>query len=454
MAGTPSTIVSVTPGPVPPVSARSGSSLLGSKDGVTPAGDTHDDLLPPPSPSKPYEVFLAHVGHATSHSSGPTMQPAAAALPSPSVTTVTTGNHIPMPFPTYEVSSWMHQSQLQASRIRMPLPASFYTPLPSPWVWPGRGSAVTTSVVRAYLLRRRLPSQDFQDLQNTSQDPSQEALHLYHHLPSCSSRHWNALSYHPALSRSFFECHAPFSSSQPGTLYHRPPQDLPLWLPRWRNQMLWTLHRALPRTWSRAGKRVHAGHENLLESVWWWRSTSANRGSRCSVRKHGPQLAAVTESLWSVDPARGLLLTDIGPGSDTAKRLLTPPPTRRLSPVQTRFTLYYVRPDQNEQTAASVRAIDPARGLLLTDIGPGSDTAKCLLTPLPRPDTCLLPPNTHGLAVAMFPVGPVHLKVVRGLRGLVFFGDPAHLYHVAVVHHRRSRDSLAPSRRPFRGWHD
>ena len=108
-----------------------------------------------------------------------------------------------------------------------------------------------------------------------------------------------------------------------------------------------------------------------------------------------------------------------------------------------------VRPDQNEQTAASVRAVDPARGLILTDIRPGSDTAKCLLTPLPRPDACLLPPSTHGLAVAMFPVGPVHLKVVRGLRGLVFFGDPAHLYHVAVVHHRRSRDSPAPSCRPF-----
>ena len=149
MAGTPSTIVSVTPGPVPPVSAWSGSLLLGSKDGVTPARVTHDDLLPPPPPSEPYEVFLARVGRATSYSSMPTTQPAAAALPSASVSTVTTGNHLPTPFPTYEVSSWMHQSQLQASRIRMPLPASFYTPLPSPWVWPGRGSAVTTSVVRA-----------------------------------------------------------------------------------------------------------------------------------------------------------------------------------------------------------------------------------------------------------------------------------------------------------------
>ena len=63
-------------------------------------------------------------------------------------------------------------------------------------------------------------------------------------------------------------------------------------------------------------------------------------------------------------------------------------------------------------------------------------------------DACFLPPNTHGLTVAIFPVGPVHLMVVRGLRRLVFFGNPAHWYHVAVVHHRRSRDKL------FRGWHD
>ena len=96
----------------------------------------------------------------------------------------------------------------------------------------------------------------------------------------------------------FFESHAPFSSSQPGTLYHRPPQDLPLWLPRWRNQMLWTLHRALPRTWSKAGKRSSCGTWKLAGISCWWRSTSANRGSRCSVREHGPRLAAAAESLW------------------------------------------------------------------------------------------------------------------------------------------------------------
>ena len=150
MAGTPSTIVPVTPGPVPPVSARSGSSLPGSQDSVPPSRDNHDDLPPPPPPAEPYEVFLARVGRALSNTSGSATQPAAAARPRASVTTVTTGNRLPTPFPTYEDSSWMLQSQVQASRIRMPLPASVYTAPPSPGVWPGWGSTVATSVVRAY----------------------------------------------------------------------------------------------------------------------------------------------------------------------------------------------------------------------------------------------------------------------------------------------------------------
>ena len=115
---------------------------------------------------------------------------------------------------------------------------------------------------------------------------------------SCSSRHWKMHSPTPPRFRGFFfECHAPFSSSQPGTPYYRPPQDLPLWLPRWRHQMLWTLHRALPRTWSKIGKRSSCGTWQLAGISCWWRSTSANCGSRCSVREHGPRLAAAAESL-------------------------------------------------------------------------------------------------------------------------------------------------------------
>ena len=150
MAGRPSSVVPVMSGPVPPVSARSGSSLPGSQDSVPPSRGNHDDLPPPPPPAEPYEVFLACVRRDLSNSSGSATQPDAAARPRASVTTTTPGNRFPTPFPTYEDSSWTLQSQVQASRIRMPLPASFYAAPPSPWVWPGRGSPVTTSVVRAY----------------------------------------------------------------------------------------------------------------------------------------------------------------------------------------------------------------------------------------------------------------------------------------------------------------
>ena len=198
---------------------------------------------------------------------------------------------------------------------------------------------------------------DNRALQSTSW--SNLSLQVY---TRASSYEW-ALQKYP-LSRSFFECHAPFSSSQPRTLYHRQPQDLPLWLPRWRNQMLWTLHRALPRTWSRSGKRSSCGTWKLagisllvtlhLSQPWvllfhprtWaptrcgsWVPLTTERHHGLSVRPDQNEQTAA--SVRTVDPARGLLLTDIGPGSDTAKCLLTPPPTRRLSPVQTRFTLYY-----------------------------------------------------------------------------------------------------------------
>ena len=68
MAGTPSSVVPVTSGPVPLVSAQSGSSLPGSQDCMTPSSGNQDDLLPPPPPAEPYKDFLAHVGRDLYHS--------------------------------------------------------------------------------------------------------------------------------------------------------------------------------------------------------------------------------------------------------------------------------------------------------------------------------------------------------------------------------------------------
>ena len=257
---------------------------------MTSARDPHDDLLPPPSSSEPYEVFLARVGRATSHSSGISTQPAAAALPSASVTTVTTGILFPTPFHTYKVSSWMHHPN--------------YKPLGLGCRYQRRSTRLFLSlgVARTGLRRNHFSCQCLpahyavgclRRTSRTYRTLPQEALHLFLLFQTLK----NALSYTPALSWIFFECHAPFSSSQPGTPYYRPPQDLPLWLPRWRNQMLWILHRALSRTWSKTGKRSSCGTWKLAGISCWWRSTSANCGSRCSIREHGPRLAAAAESL-------------------------------------------------------------------------------------------------------------------------------------------------------------
>ena len=399
MAGTPSAIVPVMPGPVPPVSAQSGSSLPGSQDSVPPSRDNHNDLPPPPPPAEPYEVFLARVGRALSNTSGSATQPAAAARPRASVTT---GNRLPTPFPTYEDSSLMLQSQVQASRIRMPLPASFYTAPPSPWVWPGRGSTVATSVVRAYqpvtppaaLAGHPGPTGHFPGSfpGGPTPVPPSALLFLLFQTLTCTLLP-------PCAFAEFFWVTRPISPSPPGPLYNHPPQDWPLWLPRWLSRMQWTLHRALPRTWSKAGKRSSCGT---------WRL--AGISLLVMLHLNQPWVPLFCPRTW------------------------TPTHCGSWVPLTTeRHHGLSVRPDQNKQTVAYVIAVDLVR--LLTDIGPGSDTAKCLLTPPPRPDACLLPPSAHGWAVAMFPVGPVPLKVVSGLRELAFLGDPAHLYHVAVVLH-------------------
>ena len=217
MAGSSPAVVPVTSGPVPPVSAQSGPSLSVPQDSVSPPTGLLDDLLPPPPPAEPYKDFLAPVGRELSTLAGYTTQPAAAVPPHASATAMTTGTHLPTLFPRFEDSSWALQSQVQTPRIRMPLPASCYTAPPSPWVWPGRGSAAATSMVRAFQ-PASLPA----------------APTGPHGPPGCFARPFpggpspvppptfpaldpNMHSSTPALSRIFSGCHAPFDPNHRNT---------------------------------------------------------------------------------------------------------------------------------------------------------------------------------------------------------------------------------------------
>ena len=228
VVGTPSSVVPVTLGPVPPVSAQAGPSLPGLQDCVTPSSGNPDDL-PLPPPAEPYKDFLAHVGHDQSDSARPATQPTAVACPYASVMT-TTGTRLSTPFPTFEDSSWMLQNQVPSSRIRMPLPASFYAAPPSCWVWPGPGPAVTTPAVRAFqpapppaaLAGLPGPTGRFPGLFLGGPAPVPPTV------PALPDSEMHS----PTPSPSFFWVPRPLLSSRPGTLYHCPPQVLPLWLPR------------------------------------------------------------------------------------------------------------------------------------------------------------------------------------------------------------------------------
>ena len=254
MADTPSSVVPVTSGPVPPVSARYGSSLPGSQDcdpflrqpGWPPSSSSPGGALRGlPGPCRVWPVGLFKISHAAYRCS-------------PSLCVGDDDDNwqsSSTPFPTYEDSSWRLQNQVQASRIRMPLPASFYAAPPSPWVWPRRGSAVTTSGVRAFqpapppAALAGLPGPTGRFRGPFPGGPTPVPPPVFPSLPD-SEMHSPTP---PPCFRGVFWVPRPLLSSRPGTLYHQPPQVSPLWLPRWHNQMLWTLHRALPRTWSRAG---------------------------------------------------------------------------------------------------------------------------------------------------------------------------------------------------------
>ena len=371
VAGTPSSVVPVTSGPVPPVSAQPGPSRPGSQDCVTPSSGNKDDLLPPPPPAEPYEDFLARVGHDQSDAARPATQPTAVACPYVSVTTTTTGTRLPTPFPTFEDSdaskpSSSLQDQDAAACVLL------------------RGSSLTLGVARTGPRRNRTYCQSVPAC--TSASCLSRTSRPFRTLPrtvprrpctcstycSCSSWLWNALSYPPALSQSFFRVPRPLSSSRLGTLYHRPPLVSPLWFPWWHNQMLWTLHRALPRPWSRAGRRTSCARSNLAGHI-----------SLVTLHLSRPWVPLFLLRTWA--PTR----------CGSWVPLTTERPYGRS-----------LRPDQNGQTVASVKAVVPVSDLLLTDIGTGSGTAECLLTPPPRPDASLLPPNAHGWAV-------ITLRIVR-----------------------------------------
>ena len=295
MAGSSPAVVSVMSGPVPTVSALSQPASSVPQDSAPPPPGLLDDLSPPPPPAEPYEDFMARVGRELSTLPAHTTQPVAAVPPRASVTVTTTGTHLPTPFPRFKDLSWAFQPQVPNTRIRMPLPASCYTAPPSSWVWLGRGSSVATFMVRVFQ-PASLPAAPtgphgpsgyfagpFPGGPSPVPPPTVPALD-----PKMTSST-------PRTFEDFFWVPRPLLSKSPQHLRHRP---LPAWtlsIPRWRRDHFPGIY---PGDDPRVERRIHGRHESLLATVCWWRSTSADSGSRCSSCEHGPRLAAAAESLW------------------------------------------------------------------------------------------------------------------------------------------------------------
>ena len=200
--------------------------------------------------------------------------------------------------------------------------------------------------------------------------------------------------YTPALSRSF-RVSRPISPSQPGQTGIKLLPIYTLLHPRAFAEFFWVTHPISPEQPGRTGINLLVTLH--LSQLW----------SRCSVREHGPHSAAAAESLWRPRGVTGSASGRI----KTSKR-------RRPSGHSIQREIYY----------------------WLT-------SGQMSLTPLPRPDACLLPPNTHGLTVD-FPRGSSSSEGRARSPRTRFLEHPAHQYLVPVVLHRRSTD------KHFRGWHD
>ena len=284
MADSTPAITLVTSGPVPAVSAPTPPASSVPKDSAL----SLVDLPPPPPPAEPYKVFMARVQRDLSSLPVRSTQSGAAVPPCAAVVTPTTGSRLPRPFPRFEDSSWALQPQAPNIRIRMPLPASCYVAPPSPWVWPGRGSSVATTMVCGPLPATFWTLWTFRPSRRTFRSGTFPCSSTYN--ACCWSQ--KDLSYPPALSRIFSGCHAPFY-----------PYCAIVQREHCRS------YADAARCWDhfpgtnpgddqRVEGGIHGGHESLLAAIRRGRSTSANSGSLCYSWEHGPRLAAAAESLW------------------------------------------------------------------------------------------------------------------------------------------------------------
>ena len=126
-----------------------------------------------------------------------------------------------------------------------------------------------------------------------------------------------------------------------------------------------------------------------------------------------------------------------------------PIPLRQLSPSDDRETSRAQCKAGSKRADGGVRQSSRSRERSSTDWHRARVRHRQMSSDSSSPTRRLSPPTKHSrFGSRHVPRGSSSSEGSARSPRTRLFGDPAHRYHVAVVHHRRSRD------RPLRGWHD
>ena len=297
LAGSSPAVMPVTSGPVPTVLAPTQPASSVPQDGAPLPPGPLDDTSPPPPPAEPYEDFMARVGRDLS------------TLPVHSPLSCRGG-----PFPCVgdgddDRNSPTHAlPQVRGLFLGFPAPGPKHQDPDASSRLLLHGSSIKLGVARTGLLRCHvlgpcIPACFVASCPLRTSWTFRMSRRTFHRGPfPCSSTYgscyWskNDLFYPPALARIFSGCHAPFYPT-----HHNICAIVQCELCRSHDDAAGCRDH-FPGTYPgddpRVERRIHGGHESLLATICWWRSTSANSGSHCSFCEHRPRLAAAAESFW------------------------------------------------------------------------------------------------------------------------------------------------------------
>ena len=307
----------------------------------------------------------------------------------------------------------------------MPLPASFYAAPPSHWVWPARGSAVTTSIVRAF-----------------QPAPPPAALAG---LPGPTGRFPGPFPGGPTPV-------PPTIPALPDSEMHSPNPPTPHPPLRFRG----VFSGATPPFVQPTGNPVPPsapGLASVAPTLTQPDAVNTPQGpSPHMIKSWKEDFMREMKSTWEQFVGDAPPQPTVGPSVPAAN--MGPDALRQLSPSDDREVLRAQRKAGSKRVDSGVRQSSRSNERSFADRHRDRVRHRRVSPDSSSPTRCL--PNAQGWAVTTLPVGPAPLKIVSDFRGLAFLGrscsplprrrgpSPS-----SSSHHRRSRDSPAPSHWPL-----